>query len=81
VPGATRDLTFCWWNVHNFAHHDADRTSKPRWPKRAEDYAAKRDRLLAAFGELFVGGFPDLLALCEATREAARDLVRLLPAG
>lgn len=81
MPDTTRDLTFCWWNVHNFAHHDSNRTSAPRWPKRPQDYTAKRDRLLAAFGEMFAAGRPDLIAVCEVTREAVRDLARHLPAG
>ncbi len=39
------------------------------------------ERLLAAFQELFGEGFPDLLAVCEITREAAQDLTTKLPPG
>jgi endonuclease/exonuclease/phosphatase family metal-dependent hydrolase len=74
-------LTFCWWNLHNFAHYDAARSGDPRWPIRHEHYEAKRGRILVAFQELFGQGFPDLLAVCEITREAARDLAGLLPPG
>ena len=76
-----RSLTFAWWNLHDFAHFDAARDTERRWPKRLEDYEAKRDRVLAAFGELFGAGFPDLLAVCEITRDAARDLLARMPAG
>ncbi len=67
-------LSFCWWNLRDFAHFDASRASERRWPKRAEDFQAKRDRILATLRELFAGGYPDLLAVCEATREAASEL-------
>jgi endonuclease/exonuclease/phosphatase family metal-dependent hydrolase len=69
-------LSFCWWNLHDFAHFDANLASEPRQPKRAADFEAKRDRILAALRELFAGGFPDLLAVCEITREAAAELAR-----
>ncbi len=79
MTGEPRFLTFGWWNLHNFAHYDAERTSGDRWPKRLEDYEAKRGRILAAFQEIFGDNFPDLLAVCEITREAAADLVVRLP--
>ena len=72
-------LVFAWWNLHNFAHHDAARCSATRWPKRLADYEAKRDRILAAFQEALANGYPDLLAVCEITREAAHDLAARLP--
>jgi endonuclease/exonuclease/phosphatase family metal-dependent hydrolase len=74
-------LNFAWWNLHNFAHYDADRSGDQRWPKSDAHYEAKRERILAAFRELFEDRFPDLLAVCEITREAARDLAARLPAG
>ncbi|WP_088257563.1 endonuclease/exonuclease/phosphatase family protein [Fimbriiglobus ruber] len=74
-------LTFGWWNLHNFAHYDADRTSDPRWPRLLAHYEAKRTVILTAFQELFADEFPDLLAVCEITREAARDLTARLPGG
>jgi endonuclease/exonuclease/phosphatase family metal-dependent hydrolase len=74
-------MTFVWWNLHDFAHYDAARSSDPRWPKRHADYEAKRVRILAAFREVFGEGYPDLLAVCEITREAAQDLLARLPAG
>jgi endonuclease/exonuclease/phosphatase family metal-dependent hydrolase len=74
MAGQQATLSFCWWNLHNFAHFDAHRASERRWPKRAEDFEAKRDRVLAALRELFPGGFPDLLAVCEVTRKAASEL-------
>jgi endonuclease/exonuclease/phosphatase family metal-dependent hydrolase len=74
-------LTFSWWNLHDFAHHDATRCSDPRWPRRQADYEAKRGRILDAFQELFGDEFPDLLAVCEITREAAQDLLAGLPPG
>jgi hypothetical protein len=75
-PGA---LTFCWWNLHNFAHHDLARASHRRWPARQGDYEARRDRALAALAELFGKRYPHLLAVCEVTREAAHDLAGRLP--
>jgi endonuclease/exonuclease/phosphatase family metal-dependent hydrolase len=74
-------LTFAWWNLHDFAHHNAVRSSDPRWPKRHEDYEAKRNRILAAFQEVFGKEYPDLIAVCEITREAAQDLAARLPGG
>jgi endonuclease/exonuclease/phosphatase family metal-dependent hydrolase len=76
MAGQQAALSFCWWNLHDFAHFDASRASERRWPKRAEDFKAKRDRILATLRELFAGGFPDLLAVCEVTREAASELAR-----
>jgi endonuclease/exonuclease/phosphatase family metal-dependent hydrolase len=74
-------LSFCWWNLHDFAHFDAGLASEPRWPKQAKDFETKRDRILAALKDLFAGGFPDLLAVCEVTREAASELAgRMSPA-
>jgi len=78
---ADRTLSFLWWNLHNFAHYDRARSSDPRWPKGNTEFEAKRDKLLAAFQELFAGEYPDLLAVCEITREAARDLRTRLPGG
>jgi endonuclease/exonuclease/phosphatase family metal-dependent hydrolase len=74
MAGQQTTISFCWWNLHNFAHFDAGRASEPRWPKRAEDFEGKRDRILATLKELFAGGFPDLLAVCEVTREGASEL-------
>jgi endonuclease/exonuclease/phosphatase family metal-dependent hydrolase len=76
MAGPQATLSFCWWNLHDFAHFDAGRASERRWPKRAEEFEAKRDRILAAIQELFAGDFPDLLAVCEVTREAAFELSR-----
>jgi endonuclease/exonuclease/phosphatase family metal-dependent hydrolase len=76
MAGQQAVLSFCWWNLHDFAHFDRGRASAPRWPKRVADYEAKRDRVLATLQELFAGGFPDLLAVCEITREAAQELSR-----
>lgn len=81
MNGRPRFLRFAWWNLHNFAHHDAARISAPRWPKLATHYEAKRERTLAAFRDLFGNEFPDLLAVCEITREAARDLASRLQPG
>jgi len=67
-------ISFCWWNLHDFAHFDPNLASDSRRPKRDIDFEAKRDRILAALRELFAGGYPDLLAVCEITREAATDL-------
>jgi hypothetical protein len=81
MAGQLAVLSFCWWNLHDFAHFDSGRASERRWPKRAEDFEAKRDRILATLQELFEGGFPDLLAACEITREAASELAgRMSPA-
>jgi endonuclease/exonuclease/phosphatase family metal-dependent hydrolase len=74
-------LTFGWWNLHNFAHYDAARSSDPRWPKLSAHYEAKRERVLAALQELFGQALPDLLAVCEITRQAAHDLAARLPPG
>jgi endonuclease/exonuclease/phosphatase family metal-dependent hydrolase len=81
MNGSLRFLRFGWWNLHNFAHFDANRISDPRWPARPDHYAAKRERLLTTFPELFGSDLFDLLAVCEITREAARDLVTRLPPG
>jgi endonuclease/exonuclease/phosphatase family metal-dependent hydrolase len=74
-------LTFAWWNLHNFAHYDPGRSVLARRPKQLGHYEAKRDLILAAFHELTANGIPDLIAVCEITREAARDLVARLPSG
>ncbi len=74
-------LTLAWWNLHNFAHYDADRSSLERRPKQMGHYTEKRDRILAVFEELVGSGFPDLFAVCEITREAAQDLITRLPSG
>ena len=81
MNGPRGSLTFSWWNLHDFAHYDAARSSDPRWPKSHAHYEAKKGRILAAFQELFGSQFPDLLAVCEITREAAQDLVAGLPPG
>ena len=81
MNGLPRFLTFGWWNLHDFAHYDAARSSDPRWPKLHAHYEAKRGRILAALQELFGKEFPDLLAVCEITREAAQDLAARLPPG
>jgi endonuclease/exonuclease/phosphatase family metal-dependent hydrolase len=72
-------LSFAWWNLHDFAHFDQAQLSDPRWPKRPADYRAKRDRIVAALSELFRQKYPDVLAVCEITRRAARDLAAALP--
>lgn len=74
MVGQQGALSFCWWNLHDFAHFDASRAKGVRWPNRASDFEGKRDRILATLQELFAGGFPDLLAVCEITREAASEL-------
>ncbi len=74
-------LTLAWWNLHNFAHYDADRSSLERRPKQMGHYTEKRDRILAVFEELVGSGFPDLFAVGEITREAAQDLITRLPSG
>jgi endonuclease/exonuclease/phosphatase family metal-dependent hydrolase len=71
-------LSFCWWNLHDFAHFDAERASDRRWPKREIDFTTERDRILAALREMFAGKYPDLLAICEVTREAAVALCGLM---
>jgi hypothetical protein len=47
MKGQPRFLTFAWWNLHNFADYVKGRKADARWPKRAEHYEAKRDRVLA----------------------------------
>lgn len=79
MTGSQATLSFCWWNLHDFAHFDASRASERRWPKRREDFEGKRDRILTTFQQMYAGGFPDLLAVCEVTREAAADLVSRMP--
>ncbi len=76
-----RFLTFAWWNLHNFAEYVKGRKADARRPKREEHYQAKRDRVLTALGEAFGRDYPDLLAVCEITREAADDLVGRMPKG
>jgi endonuclease/exonuclease/phosphatase family metal-dependent hydrolase len=72
-------LSFCWWNLHHYAHYDACRISDPRWPKSPSHYEGKTERILVALRELYQDRFPDLLAFSEITREAARDLAAGLP--
>jgi endonuclease/exonuclease/phosphatase family metal-dependent hydrolase len=81
MKGQPRFLSFCWWNLHDFAHYDAARSSAKRWPKRRDDYEAKRDRVLMALQEVFGKEDPDLFAACEITREAAHELAARLPSG
>jgi hypothetical protein len=50
-----RMLTFCWWNLHNFAHYDPASSSKKRRWKRRSDYEAKKRRFHATFKEVFPG--------------------------
>src|SRR5262249_5880645 len=76
-----RTLTFCWWNLHNFAHYDAASSSKRRRWISQTDYAAKKRRFHDTFRELLPGDPPALLAVCEVTREAARELAVELPGG
>lgn len=66
-------LTFCWWNVHNFAHFDAAKIADARWPKSHAQYEEKRERVVAAFRELFGNDLPDVFGVCEITRKAAAD--------
>jgi endonuclease/exonuclease/phosphatase family metal-dependent hydrolase len=80
MDGQLPSLTFAWWNLHNFAHFDPERTSDRRWPTQPEHYESKRERVRVAFDELFGDRIPDLLGVCEITREAAEDLAAgLLP--
>jgi hypothetical protein len=81
MNGNPRFLLFGWWNLHNFAHFDSAKISHKRWPKTQRDYEAKRDCILTALREVFGNRSPHLLALCEITREAARDLAAHLPGG
>lgn len=74
-----RRLTFAWWNLHNFAHYDALQKALARRPRQPADYESKRDRILAACNGFHGGILPDLLAVCEITREAAQDLLARLP--
>src|SRR5438067_761948 len=53
MNGQPRVLLFGWWNLHDFAHYDATRSSANRWPKQHADYEAKRDRILQALREVF----------------------------
>jgi endonuclease/exonuclease/phosphatase family metal-dependent hydrolase len=81
MAGQKKTLSFCWWNLHDFAHYDAGQLSDPRWPRNPADYETKMRRVLAALQEMNAGRFPDLLAVCEITREAAADLAsRMKPA-
>lgn len=81
MTGQRAALSFCWWNLCDLAHFEAVNASKPRWPKRAKDFETKRDRILTTLQELFAGGFPDLLAVCEITREAASDVAGRMSPG
>lgn len=72
-------LTFAWWNLHDFAHYDRAKISDPRWPKRLEDYEAKRQRIVTVLDQVFANEELQLLAACEITPEAASDLAAMLP--
>lgn len=74
-------LKFAWWNLHNFRHYDPTKAADTRWPKRRAHYEAKRERVLTAFDQIFRDQYPDLIAVCEITRQAADDLVARLPPG
>jgi hypothetical protein len=76
MAGQQTALSFCWWNLHDFAHFDANRASGERWPKRAEDFEAKRDRILATLQELFAGGFLVALEVNNATNSRAAATLR-----
>jgi endonuclease/exonuclease/phosphatase family metal-dependent hydrolase len=76
-----RTLTFCWWNLHNFAHYDAASSSKKRRWRSQADYDAQKRRFHDTFKQIFPGDSPDLLAFCEVTREAAKELAVELPGG
>lgn len=76
-----RFISFCWWNLHNFAHFDRSKTGHKRWPKSRKAYERKRDRIIEALQQLFKTSYPHLLAVCEITRAAARDLAVRLPPG
>lgn len=73
---ATRELRFCWWNVQDFAHFDANRSAVPRWPASVGEYEEKRRRVEAAFDAMFGSDLPEIVGLCELTRAAAEDLQR-----
>ncbi len=72
-----RELRFCWWNVQDFAHFDANRVGyEGRWPFSPDQYAEKRRRVEAAFDAMFGADLPDLIGLCEITKAAAEELQR-----
>lgn len=76
---APRQLTFVWWNVHDFAAFDPARSSSHRWPPCEEHFVEKQRRIITAISQLDGGRIPDLIALCEVTREAAESLATKLP--
>jgi endonuclease/exonuclease/phosphatase family metal-dependent hydrolase len=78
MTSARKCLTFAWWNLHDCAHFHPDRISHSRWPKSQADYDAKIERIGDALQEMFPSGLPDLLAVCEITREAAQTLTQRL---
>lgn len=69
-----RELRFCWWNVQDFAHFDANRSLMERWPTSLDQYREKRRRVDAAFDAMFGVDVPDVIGLCEITKAAAEDL-------
>ena len=71
-----RELRFCWWNVQDFAHFDANRALVERWPASADQYLEKHRRVEAAFDGMFGTDMPDVIGLCEITKAAAEDLRR-----
>ena len=74
MSGSMRELSFCWWNLHNFAHYDNQRSGLKGWPKSLAEYEAKKARIMQVLDELFPTALPDLLAICEITPKAAWDL-------
>ena len=76
-----QQFTFLWWNLHDLAHHDPTRTVLDRRPKHLSDYELKRDRTFEVIRAISHGEFPDLIAVCEITRDAAVDFVGRLPPG
>ncbi|MGC4115839.1 MAG: hypothetical protein QM765_14835 [Myxococcales bacterium] len=76
-----RALRFLWWNLDHLNHYDATRAGEKNWPRSAAEHGAKRAAITQVLTAIANdSGRPDLLALCEVTRQAAIDLRdRLFP--
>jgi endonuclease/exonuclease/phosphatase family metal-dependent hydrolase len=70
----SRELRFCWWNLQDFAHFDANRVGQDRWPVSVDHYQEKRRRVEAAFDAMFGSNLPDVIGLCEITKKVAMEL-------
>ncbi len=69
-----RELRFIWWNVCDFAHFDPAMAERDRWPSSHAMFQEKLRRIDQTLTGLYGDNLPELIGLCEMTREAAKAL-------